>query len=481
MSMSDVQIGNSYALLIAADRYQDPELSQLRSPARDAERLAATLSDPAIGGYQVNALANEQTYLVSEEIEGFFTDRRSQDKLVLYISCHGVKDLVGRLRFATINTRMNRLASTSIPADFIYEQVDRCRAGNILILLDCCYSGAYLKGHRPRSTDRAEIGVMQGKGRAVMTSCTSLEYSFEVNAEMTPKAPITSAFTAAIVEGLQTGKADVDGDGLVSLDDLYSYVFERVRRITPLQTPELKWGDVRGQFIVARNPFQPTDPAESLPAELLEAMSSRDVSTRTAAIEDLATLVRQSQKELAWEAHGTLMALAADDSKTVSAAAEAMLAEFASGNRNRMVRTGVPRRRTSQNELAPMQSTVGSNPRYPDWNPHISNTSWLFAVYLVPVVLGLVGSIFAGILIVKGDRLLRMNAIQSLTLQLGYFFYFLRITAFPAIADNITTLITVLLSAGLLSFCVLQVARRKQPRIIGLSKIAYWFAYNRGT
>jgi uncharacterized caspase-like protein len=47
-------------------------------------------------------------------------------------------------------------------------------------------------------------------------------------------------FTSALVEGLATGDADRDQDGLIALDELYDYVYDKVRAATPHQTPG-KW------------------------------------------------------------------------------------------------------------------------------------------------------------------------------------------------------------------------------------------------
>ena len=44
-----------------------------------------------------------------------------------------------------------------------------------------------------------------------------------------------SGGTEAVVEGLDTGKADLDHDQLVSVDDLYGYVYDRVTETTPSQ------------------------------------------------------------------------------------------------------------------------------------------------------------------------------------------------------------------------------------------------------
>jgi outer membrane protein assembly factor BamB len=261
MPGGDADPGRREALIIAPGRYQDPGLARLRSPSRNVGELAKVLGNQAVGGFTVHVRLDEAGYLLREEIDGFFTDRRPDDLLILYLSCHGVKDLAGQLQFAVSTTKLNRLPSTGISADFVYEQVDRCRARRILLLLDCCYSGVYSKGQRPKAESRADIRPFDRWGRAVITSCTALEYALEVDTGRVTGSAAPSIFTSAVVEGLRTGRADGDGDGQISVDELYAYILERVRRTTPHQIPEKKWGDVRGDFVIARSPELPDGPA----------------------------------------------------------------------------------------------------------------------------------------------------------------------------------------------------------------------------
>ena len=209
-----------FALIIAADRYDDEKLSQLRAPARDAEELETILADSDIGEFEVKSILNESVQSVREEVELFFDSREPEDLLLLYFACHGVKDRRGRLYLAMPDTRLNRLATWGISANFINEQLEACRSRRIVLILDCCYSGAYARGLAPRGD--TQVGVCErfdGEGRVVLTASDALEYAFEEE-ELKTEMAHSSVFTGAIIRGLRTGDADIDQDGWVSVDDL---------------------------------------------------------------------------------------------------------------------------------------------------------------------------------------------------------------------------------------------------------------------
>ncbi|MFC9689414.1 DnaJ C-terminal domain-containing protein [Kribbella sp. NPDC056951] len=225
------------ALLIATGTYQNDVLTGLRSPAADADRLGAVLEDPEIGWFQVQKVLDASAGQILRAIERFFLHRSLDDLLVLHLSCHGIKDDRGNLYFAATDTDPTLLASTAVPATFLKEQMDRCLARSIVVMLDCCYSGAMLPGAK------GSIGVdsddqMQGSGRAIMTASKRTEYAWESNG-VVELAPEPSLFTEAIIHGLATGEADRDHDGQIGVDELYGHVFERLRRSGAKQTPGL--------------------------------------------------------------------------------------------------------------------------------------------------------------------------------------------------------------------------------------------------
>ena len=313
------------ALIVASDQYTDPRLRRLRAPASDARALAAVLRDPGIGGFEVRILLNEPAHVVTLAVEEFFADRRPGDLLLMHFSGHGIKDEDGELYFAAANTVLGRLGATAVAAEFVSRRMNRSRSRRVVLLLDCCYAGAFERGLVARAG--VEMGIEQqfgGRGRAVITASSAMEYAFEAGELADPREVAPSVFTSALVEGLETGEADHDQDGLVGLDELYDYVYDKVRAATPNQTPG-KWVfGVEGDLYIARRARPVTTPAR-LPPELQQAIDSPLAGVRAGAVQELAAVLRGRHAGMALAARLALEQLTEDDSRAVAAAAAAAL------------------------------------------------------------------------------------------------------------------------------------------------------------
>ncbi|WP_433510861.1 caspase, EACC1-associated type [Nonomuraea sp. CA-143628] len=313
--------GTRMALIVASDEYADPGLRRLRAPSLDAQALARVLGDRRIGAFDVRTMLNETTQDVNEAVEEFFADRDPDDLLLLHFSGHGVKDESGELYFATPTTKLNRLAATAVPAEFVNRRMSRSRSRRIVLLLDCCYAGAFARGALPR----AGLGVnveeqFGGRGRVVITASNAMEYAFDGTELADTQELSPSVFTSALVEGLESGEADRDSDGYVAIDELYDHVYDTVRRTTPSQTPG-KWTfDVQGDMYIARR-ARPVSRPVSLPDELQHAIDHPIAKIRAGAVGELERLRHSRHEGLALAARLALEALADDDSRLVSGAA----------------------------------------------------------------------------------------------------------------------------------------------------------------
>ncbi|MGW2588791.1 caspase, EACC1-associated type [Streptomyces sp. NPDC001515] len=249
MSGSPWGTGLRDALLIATGTYDDGTLRTLRSPGQDCAVLADVLADPAIGAFRTEQVKDAPAHQAMRAIERFFRNRSLSDLLLLHVSCHGIKDDDGHLYFAARDTDPDLLASTAVPAAFLRDRMDRCRARTIVVILDCCYSGAFLPGAKG---DR-HVHVndeLAGHGRAVLTATNRTEYAWEGH-HVESVSPQPSRFTGALIEGLRTGDADLNGDGRITVTELHEYVYESLLRSGARQHPRI-WLDQEYQVTIAR-------------------------------------------------------------------------------------------------------------------------------------------------------------------------------------------------------------------------------------
>ena len=180
--------GPRETLIIATTRYHDPELRQLRAPAHDAQDLAEILADPGIGAFTVTAVIDADEWQARRAIDVFLSGRGVGDLVVVYLSCHGLLDRRNRLYFAAADTVESRLSSTGIPATWLLDQLEDCRARQQVLILDCCFSGVFAHGSKGDADLDLErrLGV-SGRGQAVLTASRAGEYSFEGQALLEPR------------------------------------------------------------------------------------------------------------------------------------------------------------------------------------------------------------------------------------------------------------------------------------------------------
>jgi hypothetical protein len=306
-------MGRRVALLIATYEHLDAGLRRLTAPAADAQELAAVLRDPGIAGFEVTVLVNEPHYRVGEAIGDFFRDRRRDDLTLLYFTGHGLKDDDGRLYLAMSNTRLDSLLFTALPAEQIDYAMHGCVCRQKILVLDCCYSGAFPAGRAVKADSQVHaLEQFQGRGRTVLTASDATQYSFE--GDRLTGAATQSVFTRYLVEGLRGGGADLDGDGDITLDELYTYVHDRVVEELPRQRPK-KQTDVEGRIVIARNVNW------ALPGYLRNALNSPIATDRLGALEGLLHLHRIGNDHVRAHVATEIERLTQDDSRTVSAAA----------------------------------------------------------------------------------------------------------------------------------------------------------------
>ncbi|OAB58985.1 hypothetical protein AY599_28400 [Leptolyngbya valderiana BDU 20041] len=201
--------------------------------------MKAVLENRELGGFdRVKTLLDPDRQQMEQEIELLFSNCQKGDLALLFFSGHGIKDESGRLYFATRITKKSQsgelLKSTAVPANFVQDMMSGSRCKRQIVMLDCCFSGAFAEGMTAKDDRTVDVrSQLGGEGRAVLTSSTAIQYSFEQENEE------LSVYTRYLVEGIRTGAADLDADGKISIDELHDYARQKVREAAPAMKPKI--------------------------------------------------------------------------------------------------------------------------------------------------------------------------------------------------------------------------------------------------
>jgi len=221
-----------YALLIGVSNYEG--LNNLPGAQKDIEEMQRILQNPDIGNFdEVILLHNPSDPTVMQvAIQTLFSDREKDDLLLLYFSGHGIIDNKEKLYLATCKTHKNLFEATTVPASFVHGIINKSKSKRQVVILDCCYSGAFAKDWSFKSSNSVDIEAqLGGEGRVVLTSCTAFESSIEQEG--------AGVYTTYLIEGIRTGAADTDNDGIISIDELHEYAKKKVHEAAPAMKPEI--------------------------------------------------------------------------------------------------------------------------------------------------------------------------------------------------------------------------------------------------
>ena len=229
---SEVKI---WAVVVGVGRYTS--MPVLKYSDDDAYQFYAFLKSPeggALPDKQIKVLVDEDATRVNilQTMRQILLKADENDEIVFYFSGHGLDGAFLPQDFDGIN---NRLLHSDVKS--IFEQ---SKAKYKLCIADACFSGSLLAMKQPlapqiqafyRAFDNTQGGM------ALFMSSKSQEYSLE------DQGLRSGIFSHYLSRGLK-GEADFDGNKIVTIRELYDFVYKNVRTYTSsAQTPTIS-----GQF-----------------------------------------------------------------------------------------------------------------------------------------------------------------------------------------------------------------------------------------
>jgi len=277
--------GSRHGLVVGIEQYRDARLN-LRCAAADAKAIFDLMTDPDCGMFPKD---NVTLLLDSEATKAAIWSalaslRRKvgkHDTVWVYYAGHGAAE-GSDYYWVPFDGDVDDLYATGISRDNISDALARLAAERVVTFLDCCYAAATAaKANPTRVTLTAEelLQAYKGKGRVILSASDGREKSIELSDHG------HGAFTWFLTQGLR-GNADVDGNGIVHLDGLWSYLQDRVTdasRMAGNQQSPVLLGEHSHKLALTLNPLV-TERKRAIAVRLRElvGLEEADLSTEEA-------------------------------------------------------------------------------------------------------------------------------------------------------------------------------------------------------
>jgi uncharacterized caspase-like protein/peptidoglycan/xylan/chitin deacetylase (PgdA/CDA1 family) len=221
---------NSWAILVGIDEYK--KWPHLQYAVRDAEGVRQVLVQKfGFSPERVTALKNEQATRAG--ILGAFHDLRPQpnDRIFVFFAGHGATRKLSSGRdlgyIVPYDADPDNLALDAIPMTEIQNIAESLPAKHELFVMDACYSGLGL------TRGGANSAFLRDNARRLGRQMLTAGGTDQLVSDGGPNGH--SIFTWTLMQGLG-GKADLNGDGMITATELAAYVAPAVSSVSR-QTP----------------------------------------------------------------------------------------------------------------------------------------------------------------------------------------------------------------------------------------------------
>ena len=234
----NVKKPNLYIFTVAINKYRDRRL-QLKYAVPDAEFILKGFSSQKKSLYQNIFTCNLFDDNVTKDglkssFEKLGNEIQADDVFVFYIAGHGITyDEDGDYYYLPSNFRFinsEAIQQQGISKNDLTRYLSLIKASKTLMLMDTCNAGSFLGNNTRGLSEQTAIDrLTRSTGHATIVASSDDQVAMEGYEGH-------GIFTYILVEGL-SGKADTDGDGFITLQELSTYTEEEV----PRRSYE-KWG-----------------------------------------------------------------------------------------------------------------------------------------------------------------------------------------------------------------------------------------------
>jgi uncharacterized caspase-like protein len=166
------------------------------------------------------------------------------DTILVFFAGHGTRTPDGRFFMAASQTRVDRVAETSLSWDEVADILGKSR-GRVIMVVDACHSGQ--TGAAQGTNDDAVESIVGRSGAPIVVLAASKGRQLSNEASERGGGVFTQSLAAVL--GPRRAQADVNRNGVLEISEIYRSVKEAVTSATRgQQTPWLVRRNVSGDF-----------------------------------------------------------------------------------------------------------------------------------------------------------------------------------------------------------------------------------------
>lgn len=276
-STANKTLSDLYIVSIGVSKYRNSSYN-LKYAAKDAQDILEYSQSISSKYKEIKTLSLLDAQVNREGLDTvntFLAASNPDDTVIIFYAGHGVIDDNFDYYLASHDMDFDNPGLKGIPYETLEGLLDGIGARQKLLLIDACHSGEVdkedmekmeLENTSVSATARGGIALKnkkvglqnsfqlmqllfadlrRGTGATVISSASGVELAYEG-----PKWN-NGVFTYALLDGLKSGKTDLDGDSEVTVSELKSYVSDKVYELTNgLQNPTSRRLNIKHNFTV---------------------------------------------------------------------------------------------------------------------------------------------------------------------------------------------------------------------------------------
>ena len=210
--------------VVCSSHYKDSKITELEGALNSVKKLQSVIvSELGVSEENTLFIYDKNQYEITTEIMEFENNIQKDDVVIFYFCGHGIK--VGdELWLFTNNTIKKSIEMTALNYNIIIKSLRNSPSKRVLVILDCCNSGAALTMGEDNGKDIKKEVICEGE--VILCSCAEIESAIQVEIDHELHCVFTYTFAEVLSKGSTESKE------FLSVSDIVHLLKEQYEKIS---------------------------------------------------------------------------------------------------------------------------------------------------------------------------------------------------------------------------------------------------------